>query len=103
MMKPQGLQIDLRDQLSNFSFSQVFLGPCNPALSNFQTCFLYETLDAGAQGVSGTLRLSIKDSVLSGDYDVSIEGYTDRFGDPTQWNKHGTIANVSAAIVDQLP
>jgi len=92
-----GLDADMRDGSSGLSFSQVYPGPCNPALDRFDKCLLVERLDAGKSGVSGDIHLQLGDS-LEGSYDVSIEGPTDRFGDPVQWHRHGSNGDVSVEL-----
>lgn len=93
----EGLSADLSDSAANVSFSQVYPGPCNPALDRFDKCLLYERLISGSTGVTGRVSLKLGE-LLDASYDVSMEGTTDRFGEPLQWHKHGSIGNVSARV-----
>jgi hypothetical protein len=95
MASPQGLSIDLSNP-SKFSFSQVYEGTCNPALRNFNACWLYENLVAGSPGVRGTIDLRLSESEITGSFDVTIEGDTDRFGEPIQWHSHQTLGGIFA-------
>ena len=92
----QGLLVNLASASNAFTFEQVYLGVCNPAKDDFGKCFLYEALTSGGPGVSGNLRLRLSSDRIDAEYDVVIEGITDRFGEPLQWHKHGSIGVVSA-------
>ena len=93
-----GLVADLRDISTNVTFAQVYLGACNPASSDFSACWLYESYKAGDPGLTGTLTLRLSEDV-TGSIDVTWERLTDRFGDPIQWHRHGTLSDFQIPIV----
>ncbi|MDQ3341435.1 MAG: hypothetical protein M4D80_40280 [Myxococcota bacterium] len=97
---PNGLRLDFA-QSNGASFEQAYIGPCNPAEQNYNNCILYENIVGGATGVKGDVGLRIN-SRFEGDYDITIEGQTDRFGEPTQWHKHQSLGNVIANLA-QVP
>lgn len=94
----KGLSANLADTSGTFTFAQVYLGTCNPAKDDFGNCFLYEELASGAPGVSGNVHVRISGSKVDAEYDVVSEGLTDRFGEPIQWHKHGSIGGISAVV-----
>lgn len=99
LSSPSGLSIDFLSSVGS-RFEQVYLGPCNPALGQFQSCFLYEDVSSGASGVKGVASMRIDNDRFEGNYDVSIEGNTERFGQPVQWHRHGSIGTISAKLVE---
>ena len=89
-----GVQLSLTDSASSVAFSQAYLGPCNPAKDNFESCWLFESLTAGAPGTSGTIYLRSTAAEVHGSFDTLSEGLTDRFGDPVQWLRNQTLAEI---------
>ena len=96
-----GLMAQLQDPDSGVLFRQVYPGPCNPAIGDDTTCFLYEKYTAGEEGLSGTVQLSVSATEALGFFDVTWEGLTDRFGPPEQWHRHGTKAGYRAPVILQ--
>jgi len=94
-----GLQVDLTDASGGLTFSQVYVGPCNPAKDNYDNCLLYETYKSGDESLTGTVKLSWSNGDVLGSFDVNWEGMTNRFGDPVQWHKHGTLSSYQATLV----
>lgn len=93
------LVTDLTNAESNVTFTQVYQGVCNPALDNYNECWLFERYEAGEPGLSGSLQLTVMSDRATGMFDIVWEGLTDRFGAPTQWHKHGTLASFDAPLV----
>jgi hypothetical protein len=95
----EGLVIaDASDPESGVIFSQVYLGPCNPALSDYSDCFLFEKYESGEPAFRGRFHLIETGSTISGFFDVSWEGLTDRFGEPLQQHRHETSAVFKVAL-----
>lgn len=96
MYSADGLRADLKSADAGVSIQQVYPGTCNPALADFSDCWLYERLDPGVPEVTGTLQIISEKELFSGGFETSWEGYTDRFGEPIQWGRHGTSAQFRA-------
>lgn len=94
----KGFSGDLSSATSSATFTQVYEDVCNPAKSNFSRCWLYENYTSGDAGLSGSIQLQVGQTEAVGSFDVTWEGQTDRFGDPVQYYKHGTISGYSATI-----
>lgn len=93
-----GANLDLTDLAADVVFTQSYSGPCNPALNNFDACWLKEQYRAGDEGLTGSIRLQLSQGIATGNFDVSWSGMTDRFGVPTQHHTHETSMEVSAVI-----
>lgn len=99
MTSDAGLAIaDLREANRQLSFSQVYPGPCNPALNDFSTCWLLESYTSGMEGFTGRLTLRESNAVISGSFDIDWVGLTDRFGEPIQQHQHTTSAIFNVAV-----
>lgn len=95
-----GVSADLSNLTSGVEFAQSYNGPCNPALSNFQPCWLLEDYKSGDSGLSGTVLLQVKDGIVSGQFHVSWTGVTDRFGEPAQQHTHNTDGGIGALLLN---
>lgn len=93
-----GASLDLAQPLPLVSFTQVYGGVCNPAAEDFSFCWLFESYGAGDQGLTGQMRLQLDATSVTGMWDVTWEGTTDRFQGQPQWHRHGT----NGAIVAKL-
>lgn len=84
-----GLSVDMATD-AGVTFSQVWLDVCNPATGDFSPCFQFESYRAGEPGLVGTVTLKVGGGEVHGTYDVTWEGQTDRYGQPSYF-KHGSI------------
>lgn len=93
-----GFVADLSDSGTRVTFEQVYAGVCNPALTNFNQCWLHERYAAGEPGLTGTVSLRVDTASARGVIDISWAGETDRFGDPVQYHQHGTTAAIDVPV-----
>lgn len=96
-----GLSVDLTDTTTGVVFRQVYQDVCNPALKDFQPCWLFESYEAGIQGLSGNLVIGLTDTNATGVWDLTWEGLTDRFGPPEQWHRHGSSAGIAGPFIPE--
>src|SRR5262245_55758046 len=54
---PDGLTAELSNAAAHVRFAQVYPGVCNPATSDYGTCWLLEDYGAGDPGLTGTMHI----------------------------------------------
>lgn len=89
---------DLSDPQGGIAFRQVYEGVCNPAQTDFNECWLYESYTSGEEGLSGRIRLRVDGTSAQGALDIQWAGMTDRFGEPIQYHQHGTSVSINVPI-----